>query len=228
MVEFVLQFIVRAGIQKSLPFICYKTVNRWFQIRVWNFGVCLRKIQKNFCYILTLDRTVNQRCTCENKRKKKRKQVDFMKEYRQMSAAVEFVGDRKARVRASLQTEGCGPQRPPVKQPEPRCGRSAERVLEDNTACYGRRGSWVNIVVCPWFDPSLTHHRNINHFENKWWEIYISINKRVRSFIEVCKSMLWILLYNTKIVKNFQLNSNTGKQLNNALVKKLPFSAFIA
>ena len=55
--------------------------------------------------ILTLNRAVNQRCTCVNKQKKKRKQVDVMKEYRQMPAAVALVVDRKARVRTSLQTE---------------------------------------------------------------------------------------------------------------------------
>ena len=48
--------------------------------------------------------------------------MGFMKEYRQVPAAVELVGDRKARVRASLQTEGCGPQRPLVEQ-------DAEEVL---------------------------------------------------------------------------------------------------
>ena len=42
--------------------------------------------------------------------------MDVMKEYRQMPAAVELVDDRKDRVRASLQTEGCGPQRLPVEQ----------------------------------------------------------------------------------------------------------------
>ena len=57
------------------------------------------------CYILTLDRAVNQRCTCVNKRKKKQKQVGLMKEYRQMLAAVESVGDRKARLKTSLQTK---------------------------------------------------------------------------------------------------------------------------
>ena len=56
------------------------------------------------CYILTLDRAVNQRWTRVNKRKKKRKQVGVMK-YRQMPAAVDSVGSRKARVRTSLQTE---------------------------------------------------------------------------------------------------------------------------
>ena len=35
-------------------------------------------------------------CTCVNKRKKKRKQVDIMKEYRQVPMAVEFVGNWKA------------------------------------------------------------------------------------------------------------------------------------
>ena len=40
-----------------------------------------------------------------------------MKDYRQVPAAVGSVGYLKARVRASLQTEGCGPQRTPVEQP---------------------------------------------------------------------------------------------------------------
>ncbi len=35
--------------------------------------------------------------------------MGVMKEYRQVPVAVERVGDGKARVRASLQTEGCGP-----------------------------------------------------------------------------------------------------------------------
>ena len=91
------------------------------------------------CCILTLDRAVNQRCTCV-KRKKKRKQVGVMKEYRKVPAAVELVGHRKARVRASLQTKGCGPQQPPVEQLQPRCGRSAAMVKNRN---------WVYIAVCP-------------------------------------------------------------------------------
>ena len=66
-----------------------------------------------------------KRCTCVNKRKKKRKQVGVMKEYRQVPAAVELVEDRNARVRISLQTEGCGHQRPSVEKPKPWCRRSA-------------------------------------------------------------------------------------------------------
>ena len=53
--------------------------------------------------------------------------------------------------------------------------------------------------------PSLTHHRNINLFENKVWEIYIFIKKCVRSFIEVRKLCLIMFplcicmwLYNTE------------------------------
>ena len=107
------------------------------------------------CCILTLDRAVNQRCICVSKRKKKRKQVGVMKEYREALAAVELVGDRKARLRASLQTEDCGPQRTLVEQPQPRCGRSAAMV---------KRRSWVNIAVCPCLHSSFTYHRNI---ENK-------------------------------------------------------------
>ena len=90
------------------------------------------------CYILTLDRAVNQRCTYVNKRKKW-KQVDIMKEYRQILAAIESVGDKKASQLPDLErpTKGNCPHRPPVEQPQPRCGGSAKWVLEDNTACYG-------------------------------------------------------------------------------------------
>ena len=132
------------------------------------------------CCILTLDRAVNQRCTCVNKRK----QVSVMKEYRQVRAAVELVDDRKARVRASLQTEVCGSQRTLVEPPQPRCGRSAKWVLEDNTACYGQEKIWVNIAVCPCLHSSLTHNRTINPFENKVWEIYF--------YKEVCSFVHWI------------------------------------
>ena len=41
-----------------------------------------------------------KKCTSVNKRKKKRNQVVIMKEYRQVPAAVELVGYRKARVRS--------------------------------------------------------------------------------------------------------------------------------
>ena len=127
----------------------------------------------DYCYILTLDQAVNQRCTCVNKRKKKRKQVGIMKEYRQVPAAVELVGDRKSRVRVSWQTEGCSPQWAPVEQPQPRYGRSA---------AIAKRRSWVNIAVCPCLHSSLTHNRNINPFKNKVWEIHIFIKKCV-SFV---------------------------------------------
>ena len=54
--------------------------------------------------------------------------MDVMKEYKQVLAAVELVGNRNARVRTSLQTEGHSPQRPQVEQPQPRRGRSAAMV----------------------------------------------------------------------------------------------------
>ena len=100
-----------------------------------------------YCYILILDRTVNQRSTCVNKWKKKWKQVGVMKEYRQVLVAVELVGHRKARVRANLQTEGCGHQ-----QHKPRCRRSAKWVLEDNTACHGKEkklGQYSSLSLSP-------------------------------------------------------------------------------
>ena len=127
-----------------------------------------------------------KRCTCV----KKWKQVCVMKEYKQMPAAVELVGDRKARVRASLQTEGYGPQ-----QPQPRCVRSAAMV---------RRRSWVNIAACPCLHSSVTHHRNI---ENKVWEIHIFIKKCVCSFIEV-RHYVWLCfcLYLYVSIQHHQLN----------------------
>ena len=45
--------------------------------------------------------------------------------------------------------------------------------------------------------PSLIHHRNINPFENKVWDIYIFIKKCVRLFIEVRKwcLIMFLLIY---------------------------------
>ena len=53
-----------------------------------------------------------------------------------------------------------------------------------------KRRSWVNVAVCPCLHPSLTHHGNINPFENKVWEIHIFMKKCVCSFIEVRKLCL--------------------------------------
>ena len=61
------------------------------------------------CYILTLDRAVNQRCTFVYKRKKKRKQVVVIKEYRQMTAAVKSFSTGRP---ASLQTENASAEQP--------------------------------------------------------------------------------------------------------------------
>ena len=131
-----------------------------------------------------------------NKRKKKRKQVDVMKEYWQALAAVELVGTRKASVRVSLLTEGCGPQRPPVEHLLPRCERSATMV---------RRGSGVNIAVCPCLHSSLTHHRNI---ENKEWEIHIFMKKCVRSlkFVNYVSLCFRLYLYTyTRSIQQFPI-----------------------
>ena len=103
-----------------------------------------------------------------------------MKEYRQVLAAVELVGDWNSRVRTSLQTEGCGAQRPPVKQPKPRYRRSA---------AMAKRRTWVNGAVCPCLHLSLTHHRNI---ENKVWEIYFC--KELCSFVHWSSSLSLFML----------------------------------
>ena len=106
--------------------------------------------------------------------------MGVIKEYRRVPMAVALVGDRKAKVRATMQTEGCGPQRPPVEQPKPRCGRSA---------AMARRRSWVNIAVCPCLHSSLIHHRNI---ENKVWEIHI-FNKEMCSVVHWSSSLTLIM-----------------------------------
>ena len=105
--------------------------------------------------------------------------MGVMKKYRQVPVAVELVGDRNARVRTSWHTEGCGLQRPPLKQPQTRCGRSAAMV---------KRRTWVNIAVCPCLHSSLTHDRNI---ENKEWEIYFC--KEVCSFLHWSSSLSLIM-----------------------------------
>ena len=128
-----------------------------------------------FIVILYIDPWPSCQCTSINKPKKKWKQVGIMKEYRLVPIAVELVGDRKGRVRASMQPEGCSPQWSPIEQPQPRCRRSAAMV---------KRRTWVNIAVCPCLHSSLTHHRNI---KNKVWEIYI--------FIKKCVSFVIILYY---------------------------------
>ena len=115
-----------------------------------------------------------KRCTCVNKRKKKRKHVDVMKEYRQVPVAFELVGDRKAAMEASLQTEGCCPR---LSNPN----QDAEEVLSGfwkiTQRSMVKRRSWVNVAVRPCLHSSLTHHRNI---ENKVWEIHIFIKKCAR------------------------------------------------
>ena len=77
--------------------------------------------------------------------------------------------------------EDCGPQRPPFEQPQPRCRRS--EFLKITQHAIVKRRSWANIAVCPCLHPSLTHHRNINPFENKVWEIYL--------YKEVCSFVHW-------------------------------------
>ena len=111
----------RLSISFSADFILNSTT-RWSYVTVisrLNSPICLtiypelvfEYLDSSLCYILTLDRAVNQRCTCVNKWKKKRKQVGVMKEYRQTTAAVELVDDRKATQLADWErpAESCCP-----------------------------------------------------------------------------------------------------------------------
>ena len=49
--------------------------------------------------------------------------------------------------------------------------------------CYGWGRSWVNIAVRPCLHSFLTHNKH-HPFENKVWEIYISIKKCIRSLLK--------------------------------------------
>ena len=86
-----------------------------------------------------------------------------------MPAAVESVGDRKARVRASLQTEKA-PLRAValsglrLSNPSLDAEEMLNGFLKITQHAMVKRRSWVNIAVCPCLHPSLTHHRNINTF----------------------------------------------------------------
>ena len=95
-----------------------------------------------------------------------------MKEYRQMLAAIERVGDRKAKVRTSLQTEDAflsavALSDPWLSNPSQDTEEVLSGFLKITQHAMVKRRSWVNIAVYPCLHPSLTHHRNINPFENK-------------------------------------------------------------
>ena len=87
-----------------------------------------------------------------------------------MLAAVELVGDREARWRASLQTANA-PLRA-VAFSDPRLSNTsqdAEEVqsgfLKITQRAMVKSRSMVNIAVCLCLHSSLTYHRNINRFE---------------------------------------------------------------
>ena len=105
-----------------------------------------------------------------------------MKEYRQVSVAVELVGLRKVRMRASLQTEGGGPQLHLVEQPQPGCGRSAKWVLEDNTACCGldnKLGQYSSLSLSPPISHTPQKHQPFREYSVR--DIYYY--KEVCSFV---------------------------------------------
>ena len=94
-----------------------------------------------------------------------------------MLAAVESFGYRKARVRAAYRL-----RTPRLSNPSQDAEEVLSGFLKITQHAMVKRRSWVNIAVCPCLQPSLTHHRNINPFENKMWEIYF-YKKVFRLFI---------------------------------------------
>ena len=125
---------------------------------------------------MTLDRAVNQRCTCVNKRKKKRKQVFLMKEYKQVPAAVELVGAGRleggpvCRMRA-------------VALSDPRLSNPSQDAEGELLWSIEEDGSIQQSV------PVSTYHSytiETSTYSKIKCEIYIFfIKKCVRSFIEV-------------------------------------------
>ena len=118
-------------------------------------------------HLLYIDQAVNHKCTGVNKWKKKRKQVGRMKEYRQVPAAVESVGDRKAKVRTSLQTVNAPLGATTLTDSRlSNSSQDAEEVfsgfLNITQRAMAKRRNWFNIAVCPCLHPSLTHYRIIN------------------------------------------------------------------
>ena len=79
------------------------------------------------CYILTLDRAVYQRCTCVNKRKKKRKHVVVMKKYRQVPAAVELVEAGRPEWEPACRLRAVALSDPRLSNPNEKCWVSSWR-----------------------------------------------------------------------------------------------------
>ena len=136
---------------------------------------------------MTLDWAINQRCTSVNKQKE-RKQVGDMKEYKQMPVVVE-----SWRQEGQSENQLADWERPlrAFSLSNLRWSNTSQDVEEVLSGFLKiiqcskvKRSSWVNIAVCPSLNPSLTHHRNINPFENKVWEIYF--------YKEVCSFIYWI------------------------------------
>ena len=140
-----------------------------------------------------------KRCTGVNKRKKKREQVDVMKEHRQMLVAVEEVGWGSPEGEPACRLRAVAHSDLQLSNPSQDVKEVPSGFLEITQSAMVKRRSWVNIAVCPCLHSSLTHHRNINPFENKEWEIHIFfIKKCVRSFIELCKSCKRVVYNNSK------------------------------
>ena len=124
------------------------------------------------CCILSLDWAVNQRCTCVNKRKKKRKQECVMKEYRQMPAAVESVETGRPEWGPAYRPRDLALSDSRLSNPSQDAEEVISGLLKITQSTMFNRMSWFNIEVCLFLQSSLTHHRLINLFGNKVWEIY--------------------------------------------------------
>ena len=133
--------------------------------------------------ILTLDQAVNQRSTCVNRWKKKRKHVGIMKEYRQVPVTVKLVGDRKASLLWPSVTSGWAT---PAKM--------------QKSCCYGQEklDQYSGLSL----SPLISHTTETSTLSRIKCEIYIFINKCV-SFIIMfnCFCFVYVCGYTTVPVK---------------------------
>ena len=119
--------------------------------------------------------------------------MGVLKEYRQMPVAIEWVGDRKARVRASLQTENA-PLRafafsdPRLSNPSQDAEEVLSGFLKITQRAMVKRRSWMNIQLYVPVSTHLSYTTETSSLSTIKCERYIFLYRSVfHSFIEVRK-----------------------------------------
>ena len=153
-----------------------------------SLGACVY----TYCYILTLDRTVNQEMHLFKYAEEQRKQVNVRQLYNQVpqtawvssSCSWSQLGTR-CRIESQRQTEGFGLSVTHGWAVQPECERSTAMV---------RRTSGQYVAVCPCLQLT-SHTQPTSTLSRIKYERYIFIKKCVRSFIGV-RHYVWLWVYN--------------------------------